>query len=60
MHTKEQLDRWKEMISMAIDADVLTDAEVSEIFGICIDACKRSEIEDTEKMLMERLRNSGS
>lgn len=55
MHTKEQLDRWKEMIGMTIDADVLTDAEMSEIIGICIDACKRGEIDDTERMLKERL-----
>ena len=35
--------------------DVLTDAEMSEIIGICIDACKRGEIDDTERMLKERL-----
>ena len=54
--TEEQRERLKEMIGMAIDADVLEDTEVSEILGICIDACKRAEIDDTERIMMERLK----
>lgn len=51
----DQKERLKKHFLMVLEEDALTERDMSEILGICIDACKRKEIEATEEYLLERI-----